>query len=39
MWTSLEKNGPVLKSDELTNYRLTDREKFNLNFDTSFVKC
>ena len=38
MWKSLEKNGSALKSDELTNYKLVDRENLSLNFDSSFVK-
>ena len=38
MWTTLEKNGSPLKSDELTNYKLVDRKNLNLNLDTAFVK-
>ena len=30
--------GSALKSDELTNYRLVNRENLDLNFDTSFAK-
>ena len=43
MSTSVENGGSArfgfaLKSDELTNYKLVDRENPNLNFNTLFVK-
>ena len=35
---SLEKDKSALDTDELTNYKLVNRENPDLNFDTSFVK-